>query len=118
RYAARHGKTRTACSEGGRLSGARQGSGAARALPAMVLFVAGAGYAWFLVRYPYIEGDTIKATYMAHTFPLLGVITGIAMDWIRRHWGWAYAAMTALFVIAALHNFPVWVTRYTAWVTY
>jgi hypothetical protein len=68
------------------------------------------GYGWFLLRYPNDKGDTIKATYMLHVFPLLAILAAAVLSRLR---GRAYVACVAVLLIITAHNVPAMITRYT-----
>jgi hypothetical protein len=39
------------------------------------------GYLWFLIRYPSPnKGDTIKATYLLHIMPIVGICVGLLLE--------------------------------------
>jgi len=85
-------------------------------LLALVIAISFAGYFWFLVMYPKPgEGDTIKATYMLHTFPFVSILAGEFLQRIRQESIHVYQAILVLLAISTLHNFPVFITRYVSW---
>jgi hypothetical protein len=88
---------------------------ASAGLLACVVLVSAAGYFWFLASYPDVAGDTIKATYMLHALPPIALLAGLGLDWLRRHHGIVHGLITAGMLVVAVHNFPMLVTRYTAW---
>lgn len=69
-----------------------------------------AGYLWFLILYPNLEkGDTIKATYLLHTFPLLALLAASALERLPK-WGqwvvWVGLGGTAVYLT------PLFFTHY------
>lgn len=86
---------------------------ASYALFTIVVLVSFSGYLWFLVRYPHNVGDTIKATYVLHTFPLLALLTANFLHHLNRWNQWLYTLAILLWVVIAIHNIPMLVTQYT-----
>ncbi len=86
---------------------------AAYALCQLIIIASYAGYLWFLVRYPHSVGDTIKATYALHTFPLLALLGGAVLLNLRRWNTVFYGVVVLLLALVALHNLPMLVTQYT-----
>jgi len=85
---------------------------AAFALPAILLSFG--GYLWFMVMFPSLgRGDTIKASYMLHTFPLVAILVGVLLDRIRRSLPLVARFLVLLLVLCALHNTTAMVTRCT-----
>lgn len=76
----------------------------------LTIAVSLAGYLWFLISYPNPDkGDTIKATYLLHIFPLLALLAVLALarlpNWVR--WlVWAGLAGTAVYLA------PLFLTHY------
>jgi len=71
------------------------------------------GYLWFLIQYPNIgKGDTIKATYLLHIFPLLSIITAVFLTRISEKHRHIYYFLIAGLIIVYIHNFPVFLTNY------
>ena len=71
------------------------------------------GYLWFLVSYPNPgKGDTIKATYMLHTFPLIAVLVGCLLRRLERRFPALWLAAAASLAVALVHNLPVLLTRF------
>lgn len=72
-----------------------------------------AGYLWFLIRYPSPEkGDTIKATYLLHLFPIVAVCVGLFLERIEQNSRLISQIIIGLLLLVALHNLPVMVTHY------
>lgn len=70
-------------------------------------------YMGFLIMYPnHAKGDTIKATYLLHIYPLLAILCAELMQKLRALSFSVYASIVALFLIAAAFNFPLFMTRY------
>lgn len=83
------------------------------ALLPLVTWVSLIGYGWFLATYPAVMGDTIKATYTLHVFPLLAIQAGMLTDHLREHMPPVYALLVLGMTAVLLHNLPILVTRYT-----
>jgi hypothetical protein len=78
------------------------------ALLTLVVLVSMAGYFFFLVSYPETErGDTIKATYLLHVFPLSALLGSAFLSRFPR----ARGTCLALVVLVFLHNLPALITR-------
>jgi hypothetical protein len=77
-----------------------------------ILFSFG-GYFWFLIMYPNpVKGDTINATYMIQTLPMIAILVGCFLEWLSaRYRRWHVVAWLAL-LLPFFHNFPVFFTRY------
>ncbi len=71
------------------------------------------GYLWFIIRYPDIDGDTIKATYLLHIFPLTAILAGVFLLELRQRYPNLWRLVVATLVIVILHNLPVLFTRST-----
>jgi hypothetical protein len=79
----------------------------------LLMMSAYAGYFWFLVLYPNpSEGNTIKATYMLHTFPFVAVLVGCLLERLRGRSQRLPLVAAALLVAAFLHNLPAMLTRF------
>jgi hypothetical protein len=86
---------------------------AAYALAQLVILVSLAGYLWFLIQYPHVVGDTIKASYVLQIYPLLALLGGAVLIWLRR-WNEAlYVALVVMLTLVAAHNVPMLITQYT-----
>ena len=71
------------------------------------------GYLWFHLKYPVPgEGDTIKATYMLQIFPFVALLTGGAMQRIRRISTIPYYLLLGTLAIVFVHNFNTVITHY------
>jgi hypothetical protein len=72
-----------------------------------------AGFLWFLIGYTDGTGDTIKATYMMQTFPLLAVMGAAALDRLgaRRPRLW-WVVLAAALLAVAVHNRQTYFTHY------
>ena len=71
------------------------------------------GYMWFLIMYPNPgKGDTIKATYMLHIFPYLGLLFADLLGKIRRNAELVYWVIMVGLGLCFLHNLPASVTHY------
>jgi hypothetical protein len=71
------------------------------------------GYLWFIIRYPDIDGDTVKATYLLHIFPLIAVLAGILLLRIRRRDRFIWRLTIIGLALVIVHNLPVLFTRTT-----
>ena len=71
------------------------------------------GYLWFLIMYPNNLGDTIKATYMLHLFPLISVFVGRLMVWIRNRSLLTYRVLLYFVGFVLLHNLPAFFSRFS-----
>jgi len=80
---------------------------------AAVILWSAIGYGWFLLRYPDRtgDGDTVKATYMLHAFPLLAILAATVLTRVRGRALWVCAG---LLVVVMIHNLPAMVTRHVA----
>jgi len=86
----------------------------AQCLLFVLLCTSYAGYLWFLIMYPSPgKGDTIKATYMLHTFPFVAVLVGCLFDRLGRIAPRLQIAAAAVLVVTFLHNLPAMLTRFT-----
>jgi hypothetical protein len=83
-----------------------------RALLLLAALLSLLGYLWFLVGYPNLgKGDTIKATYLLHVFPILAILGG---DFLRRagdRWPRATRAVEVLLFLVAFQILAVLVTH-------
>jgi hypothetical protein len=95
---------------------ARGGSDETLRLSALIGAIALAtiiGYLWFLIMYPTPgKGDTVKAAYMLHLYPLVALQAADLLLRIRRRSVRAYRAALVVLVCVALHNLPTCLTRY------
>jgi len=79
----------------------------------LLIAVSYIGYFWFLIMYPSPgKGDTIKATYMLHTFPFVAILVGLTMHHINQNSPKFYRLLLIILGIIFLHNLPVFFTRY------
>jgi hypothetical protein len=70
------------------------------------------GYLWFLIQYPTLDGDTIKATYVLQIFPFIGILLGLFGERINRKHMWFYPAILLIFLLVFIHNLPATLTNY------
>jgi 4-amino-4-deoxy-L-arabinose transferase-like glycosyltransferase len=76
---------------------------------ALVVLVSASGYLVFLVRFPELErGDTIKATYLLHVFPMLSILGSAALEGRMR----LRSALVVLWALVFIHDLPAFVTRH------
>jgi hypothetical protein len=79
----------------------------------LVIVLAVVGYAYFLMRYPSPgNGDTIKATYLLHTYPLLAILTARWLEWVRGRAPILFVVLGGLIVVALLCLLPTFISRY------
>jgi hypothetical protein len=69
-------------------------------------------YLWWLIRIPTETGDTIKATYLLHVFPLAAVLGAELLRMLRFAVPYAFWVVTAALVFVTFHNGAAFVTRY------
>lgn len=69
-------------------------------------------YIWFLINYPNSRGDTIKATYILHIFPLLALLAGEFLRQLHARTVIVYRLTIGLGLLVFLHNMPVMITRF------
>jgi len=84
------------------------------ALLALLVLSSVAGYAWFLARYPFVGGHTVKATYLLQVYPLIALL---GAEWMvrTRHCSLvAYRAAATAFAFALLFDLPLFCTRYVS----
>jgi len=78
----------------------------------LVIVISFLGYIWFVLNYPNPgNGDTIKAAYLLHIFPILALVSAKFMVWVRGKKPNAYSGMLVLLVIVALFNLPNSISR-------
>jgi hypothetical protein len=71
------------------------------------------GYLWFLILYSSPgKGDTIKATYMLHIFPVIAVFVGLLLEKIERQSRLISWFVVGALLVVALHNLPAMITHY------
>ncbi|GAB4578779.1 MAG: hypothetical protein Fur0022_15160 [Anaerolineales bacterium] len=89
---------------------------AGNALLTLILLASLAGYFWFLVRYPNPgKGDTIKASYMLHIFPILALLAGqVLHSFLKTS---SIKRLSTIFILTGitLHNLPAMITHYIPW---
>jgi 4-amino-4-deoxy-L-arabinose transferase-like glycosyltransferase len=72
-----------------------------------------AGYMWFLIMYPSIRrGDTIKATYVLHLFPMVAITVGYLLERIEERSRLLYRSLIGMLCAVFLHNLPAMVTHF------
>jgi len=86
----------------------------ATSLLTLLIVISYLGYFWFLIMYPSpATGNTIKATYMLHTFPFGAVLVGVLLRRLYQKWLVLYQGVMLCLAIVFAHNFPVLFTRFT-----
>ncbi|RMG94321.1 MAG: hypothetical protein D6706_13980 [Chloroflexi bacterium] len=79
----------------------------------LVLLISAIGYLCFLILYPNPgNGDTIKATYLLHTYPLLALLTGAFWRAVRLRWHWGNRFLWGLVGGTAVFLAPAFISRY------
>jgi hypothetical protein len=69
------------------------------------------GYGWFLARYPSLDADTAKATYVLQIFPLLCLLSGDLLYWVQQRWPRIFQVLMIVLVIIATHNILMYFSR-------
>jgi hypothetical protein len=69
-------------------------------------------YGWFLFRYAGVRGDTVKATYVLHVFPMLAILATDLVQKVTNHVPWMYNLVMILIGLTFLHNLPAMMTHY------
>jgi hypothetical protein len=86
-----------------------------RALLSLAVWVSFAGFAWFLILYPSPgKGDTIKATYMLQTFPLVAVLAGDLLAGVADRHPRLYRAIAIAIALVVVIALPACISRFTA----
>lgn len=70
------------------------------------------GYLWFLIQYPSLDGDTIKATYILQIFPLIALLIGWYGFHRDRDHPWVYPLGMSIFLLTFIHNLGAVISRY------
>ncbi len=81
-------------------------------LSMLILIVGFAGYMWFLIMYPYADGDTIKASYILHLFPFMCILGSIAMSILEEKCVLVYKLLYVILIMCFVHNIPAYLSRY------
>jgi Dolichyl-phosphate-mannose-protein mannosyltransferase len=72
-----------------------------------------AGYLWFLILFPSLgKGDTIKATYMLHIFPVIAIFVGLLLERVEQQSRLISRLVIGALLVVALHNLPAMITHY------
>ena len=91
----------------------REAESPALSLLVLIVFSSLTGYFWFLLRYPEVEmGGTIKASYMLHIFPFLGVLSGELLMRLNRQSPRLFSALAILLAVIFIHNLKAVITHY------
>jgi hypothetical protein len=64
------------------------------------------GYLWFLIQYPTLDGDTIKATYVLQIYPFIGILLGLFGHYLSCKKTWIYPVLLFIFLLTSIHNLP------------
>jgi hypothetical protein len=78
----------------------------------LVVIVSVVGFAYFFILYPGNNGNNFKATYALQIFPFLSILAGEFVYIIKQRFKQLYMLILLLLMLAVLHNFPVFITRY------
>lgn len=76
-----------------------------------IISVSWLGYLWFLIMYPNPNGDTIKATYMLHLFPLIAILMGSLLLIIQQRLRIVNRMLMIMLVLVLLYNLPAFFSR-------
>ncbi len=71
------------------------------------------GYFWFLLAYPNIEGDTIKATYILHVLPFVAILVANLLEHIKKRTRFLYRFILVGLSLSFAHNIFAMVTHYS-----
>jgi hypothetical protein len=79
----------------------------------LTIFISLAGYFAFLIMVPNPgSGDTIKATYLLHTYPLFALLTAELMEVIHHRTKIGYSLVWMLITLTYLYLIPTFLSRY------
>ena len=81
----------------------------------LILFVifSLAVFGWFLIRYPDLnKGDTIKATYTLHAFPVLAILASQPLTSVVRRWPSILPVTLVILALVFIHNLPAMLTKF------
>jgi hypothetical protein len=70
------------------------------------------GYAYFIISYPQLQGDTIKATYMLHMILTAPLLAAFVLEALRKRVKRAYTVAMLGLLLVGLHNLPAMITRF------
>ena len=72
-----------------------------------------AGYLWFLIMYPnLVYGDNIKATYLLHVFPIIGILVGGFFEYINKKSKYIFRTIIGGLGLIFIHNLSTIITHY------
>ena len=78
-----------------------------------LIVISFAGYVWFLILYPdFNRGNTIKATYLLHAFPVIALVAAQPLATLTRRRPWLFPATLIILGLVFLHNLPAMLTKY------
>jgi hypothetical protein len=69
------------------------------------------GFVWFLARYPSLDADTAKATYILQIFPLLCLLSAFLLDKFSQRWPRSFQVLMFLLAVVATHNILMYFSR-------
>ncbi len=79
----------------------------------LTIFTICAGYLWFLIMYPNLgKGDTIKASYLLHVFPLAAILVGVFLEYINKKSKYFFGMIIGGLALVFVHNFLAMITHY------
>ncbi len=79
----------------------------------LTILIVCTGYAWFLIMYPSLKtGDTIKAAYLLHVFPLIALMVGGLIDLIDQKFNNLSRGILGVLGLVYIHNFLTIITHY------
>lgn len=79
----------------------------------LTIFTICAGYLWFLIMYPNLgKGDTIKATYLLHIFPLVAILVGVFLEYINEKSKYFFGMIIGGLALVFVHNFLAMITHF------
>lgn len=78
----------------------------------LVILITWIGYGIFLIMFPYVQGATVKATYVLHIFPLLALLCAEFLEQIRARSPRSYSVLIGVLGIFFLFVLPACFTRY------
>jgi hypothetical protein len=83
-------------------------------LSLLVIFISVGGYLWFLIMYPNPgKGDTIKASYLLHIYPLVALHFGCFLEKLQKRSIVAFGCTVMLLLSSAAYSSSAMLTRYS-----
>ena len=79
----------------------------------LMIAISFAGYFAFIIMVPNPgNGDTIKATYLLHTYPFVALLTAGFMEAIQHRTKLGYGLLWIIIILSSLYLIPTFLTRY------